>query len=182
MTISITENIQLALTGREHAEQLFGAIDNNRSHLSVFLPWVNNMQTVANVESYLIGCELLYEQKKEVSFVILLDEVAVGRIGLHHWNPPNKTAAIGYWLSHDAEGKGIITLCCKWLIQYGFEQMDLNRIEIKAAVKNRRSQAIPLKFNFTQEGVLRQAEWVNHEFVDLILFSLLKAEWPNPQR
>lgn len=55
--------------------------------------------------------------------------------------------------------------------------MDLNRIEIKAAVKNFKSQAIPEKLNFKKEGILRQAEFVNNEFIDLFIYSILKNEW-----
>ncbi|MEO6949604.1 MAG: GNAT family protein, partial [Ginsengibacter sp.] len=58
-----------------------------------------------------------------------------------------------------------------------FQKIGLNRIEIKAAVRNLKSQAIPIKLNFKKEGVLRQAEFVNNEFIDLFLYSILKEEW-----
>lgn len=66
---------------------------------------------------------------------------------------------------------------CKRLITYGFEELGLNRIEIKAAVENLKSQAIPEKLNFKKEGILRQAEFVNEKFLDLTLYSLLKEEY-----
>ena len=55
--------------------------------------------------------------------------------------------------------------------------MNLNRIEIKASLKNFKSQAIPTRLNFRKEGVLRQAEFVNNEFIDLFLYSMLKDKW-----
>ena len=55
--------------------------------------------------------------------------------------------------------------------------MLLNRIELKTAVKNLKSQAIPNKLNFKKEGILRQAEFVNNEFVDLYIYSMLKEDW-----
>lgn len=176
MILTINDNITLELTSQKHAADLFEAVNNNREHLSRFLPWVGNMKTVDDFTRYLQHCELLYQQKTEVSFVIFFEGKAAGRIGLHYIHPHNKVAAIGYWLSKEYEGKGIILRSCKAIIQYGFETLALNRIEIKAAVENIRSQAVPEKLHFTREGLLRQAEWVNGEYLDLYLYSLLKNE------
>jgi ribosomal-protein-serine acetyltransferase len=177
MTIAIDNNLELQLTNQSQAEALFFAIDNNRGHLYAFLPWVSQMQTISDFRNYISSSEVLIAEQKEVSFAISYDEKIVGRIGLHHLNMMNKNGSIGYWLIKEAEGKGIITKCCKALINYGFDELQLQRIEIKAAVNNVRSQAIPVKLNFTREGVLRQAEFVNNEFLDLVLYSLLRSEW-----
>lgn len=177
ITIAIDENIKLELTAAKHARGLYDAVKANRKHLSQFLPWVGNMQSLADFRQYIETCETLYRQGKEVSFVILLNEVAVGRIGLHHVNPDNKNASIGYWLMKEAEGKGIIIRSCRKLITYGFDELHLHRIEIKAAVQNVKSRAIPEKLNFKKEGVLRDAELVNGVYLDLILYSMLRDEW-----
>ena len=103
----------------------------------------------------IFNCELLYGEKKEVSFVIILNNKTVGRIGLHHLNLQNKIAAVGYWLTKEAQGKGIIYQSCRKLIDYGFNELGLNRIEIKCAFENYKSQAIPEKFNFQKEGIMR---------------------------
>ena len=71
-----------------------------------------------------------------MSFVIFFNKNAIGRIGLHHLNMDNKTGAIGYWITKDAQGKGIITKSCKKLIIFGFKEIGLHHIEIKAAVKS----------------------------------------------
>lgn len=179
MIIEIDEQVRLELTAQKHAQPLYDAVDNNREHLSEFLPWVNSMQSVDDFTAYITACETLYEEKRDVSFVIILNETAVGRIGLHYINPQNKSAAIGYWLAKQAEGRGIITRACKQLITYGFTELGLHRIEIKAAATNFKSAAIPEKLNFKKEGVLREAEWVNNQFLDLNLYSMLRTEWKN---
>lgn len=177
MTIIIDDNIQLEPTAIKHANELYEAVDKNRQHLSEFLPWVSKMQSAADFQQYIENCEALYRQKKEISFVVLLDHEAVGRIGLHHLNMENKSGSIGYWLTKNAEGKGIIINSCKRLINYGFGQLGLHRIEIKAAINNVKSQSIPRKLNFTKEGILREAELVNGVYLDLALYSILRQEW-----
>lgn len=175
MNIAIDEDLRLEQTAQKHAKALWEAVDANREHLAEFLPWVGSMQSVDDFKNYISTCEQLYREKKEVSFVILYRKKIVGRIGIHHINVANKTGAIGYWLAKDAEGNGIITRSCKWLIEYGFNELNLHRIELKAAVDNHKSQAIPQKLNFTKEGIMRQAEWVNGKPVDLVLFSLIRG-------
>lgn len=177
MTINISEKIKLELTSKKHSEALFTVVDNNREHLSVFLPWVNNMKSVGDFGNYINNCELLYRQSKDVSFVIIYNEQPVGRIGLHQINLQNKNASIGYWLTKAVEGKGIITNSCKQIVAYGFKELGLHRIEIKAASENFKSQAIPEKLGFKKEGILREAELVNNKFLDLYVYSILKTEW-----
>jgi len=177
MIIIIDTNLKLELTTAHHAEGLFEAVDKNRGHLSTFLTWVGSMKSVADFKNYISNCEQLYQEKKEVSFAIIFNGTVAGRIGLHHINLQNKNASIGYWLTKDAEGKGIIIRSCKKLIDYGFQELGLHRIEIKAAVENKRSQAIPQKLNFKKEGILRGAELVNGSFLDLVLYSILRNEW-----
>ncbi len=177
MTILIDENLQLELLSKKHSRYLYDAIDKNRTHLSEFLPWVGYMQSQADLDNYIEKCGILFDQKEEISFAIIWENRPVGRIGLHHLDHQNKHASIGYWLTKNAEGKGIITKSCRKLIDYGFTEIGLNRIEIKCALNNIKSQAVPKRLHFTKEGILRGAEYVNNRFTDLILYSKLRSEW-----
>lgn len=177
MTLVIDDHISLELTSPGHAEGLFESVNKNREHLSRFLPWVDKMRSTDDFKKYIEYCEMQYLQKTDVSFVIMVNNKTAGRIGLHYIHPQNKTGAIGYWLAKEFEGQGIITRACESIIQYGFEELQLHRIEIKAAVKNIRSQAIPEKLHFKKEGILREAEWVNNEYLDIVLYSMLRPEW-----
>ena len=177
MRIEVDEYIRLELTNEAQIHGLFDAIDKNREHLAAFLPWVNHMQSIDKFAAYIKQAEVLIAEGNELSFAIIANEVIVGRIGLHHINRSNRSGSIGYWLTKEAEGKGIILRSCKALISYGFGEMQLHRIEIKAAFQNLRSQAVPKALNFTREGVLRQAEFVNNEYLDLVVYSLLHDEF-----
>lgn len=176
MTIIIDQDVTLELTAEKHAAGLYKAIDENRAYLSEFLSWVSSMQSEEDINSYIRSCQALCREGKEVSFVILIANVPVGRIGLHHLDLLNKNGAIGYWITENAQGKGIVTRACKVLLDYGFKELGLRRIEIKAATENLKSQAIPVKLGFFREGILRQVELLNGRFLDLVLFSLLNDD------
>lgn len=177
MKLIVDENIALERTSLAYVSELFQIIQSNRSFLSEFLPWVEVMVKEEDFKAYILNAIIKNEEDYEHSFTILYQGEAVGRIGLHHINHPNKVAAIGYWIDKDQNGKGIVIKSCKRLIAYAFEDLNLNRIEIKAAVENLKSQAIPQKLNFQKEGVLREAEFVNQKYLDLTLYSLLKKEY-----
>lgn len=177
MTINIDQNIRLERTAEKHAIGLYYAVEANRVHLSKFLPWVSDIQSSADYIAYIKNCEVLFAENKEISFVILLNEVPVGRIGLHYLNLQNKNAAIGYWITEKAQGKGIIIRSCRAVMSYGFQELGLRRIEITAATINLKSRAVPEKLGFQKEGVMRQVELVNGEFLDWVLYSMLNTEW-----
>lgn len=48
----------------------------------------------------------------------------------------NQKTEIGYWLSEKFQHKGIVTHSCKALIDFAFSEMNLHRIQLKAATKN----------------------------------------------
>jgi ribosomal-protein-serine acetyltransferase len=79
-----------------------------------------------------------------------------GCIGLHGYDWSNKKTSIGYWLGAEYQGKGIMTSTCKAIIDYIFNELKLNRVEIRAAVSNAKSRAIPERLGFVQEGIVRQ--------------------------
>jgi len=177
MRIPVSESIVLELIDHHHAEPLFKVVDNNRTHLREWLPWVDYMRSVEDFSRYITLCKKKHQDKIELGFVIMGGDALVGRIGLHYFDHNNKICSIGYWMDEQHTGKGIITNACKKLIHYAFTDLGFNRIEIKCGVGNTKSAAVPERLGFTREGVLRQGEWVNGNFIDLNLYSLLKSEY-----
>jgi ribosomal-protein-alanine N-acetyltransferase len=70
-----------------------------------------------------------------------------------------------------------MTEAVKPILQYGFEQMNLNRIEACTGPENVASIKILQKFGFKQEGYLRQHYYGKDQIYDSLIFSLLKAEY-----
>jgi ribosomal-protein-serine acetyltransferase len=175
--LRVDETIVLHLLDYHHAETLYQLVRTNRLHLREWLPWVDHMRSIDDFRKYINSSKQRYAGHTEIGYVILANYVIIGRIGLYNIDVFNKSASIGYWLDKEWEGKGIITRSCKAVIDEAFKRLKLNRIEIRAAVENFKSQAIPKRLGFKQEGIIRQGEFVNNQFVDLYVFSMLKEEW-----
>ena len=177
MKIQVDETTSLEFLEEIHTESLLNVVNANRSYLREWLPWVDQMQTVANFAYYISDTKKRAAEKTDFSYAIIMDKNIVGRIGLHHINHQNRIGEIGYWLADGLQGRGIMHECCKAIINHAFKELGINRIEIKCATGNNKSRAIAEKLQFKQEGILRQAELLNGKLIDLYLYALLKEEW-----
>jgi ribosomal-protein-alanine N-acetyltransferase len=101
----------------------------------------------------------------------------VGTCGYCTWDRQHHHAEIGYDLWPDYWGQGLMPEAIGALIRYGFEEMDLNRIQATTHTENQRSQRVLAKLGFQKEGVLREFYCRDGIYNDQVLFSLLRSEW-----
>jgi ribosomal-protein-serine acetyltransferase len=178
--IPVRDGLELRLRSETDAEAFFGLTDKNRGYLRRWLPWVDATVTVEDTRKYIRSVIERFEKREGIDLGIWYDGQWVGSIGFHYWDKSNRKDTVGYWLAEDFQGKGIITDAVRALVAYGFQTMDLNRIEILCAVENARSRAVPERLGFKNEGVTRECEWLYDHFVDPVTYSLLRSEWkPN---
>lgn len=158
------------------ADAIFNIIDVERETLKVWLPFVEYTRHVGNTMSFIRSLSEGPIERRDLVFTIQYQGKIIGLMGLKGTDWTNQKTEIGYWLSEKHQGKGIATKCCKRLIHFAFEAMGLNRIQIKAATLNHKSQQIPKRLGFTFEGTERDGELLLTGFTDLAVYSLLKAE------
>jgi ribosomal-protein-serine acetyltransferase len=159
------------------ARALFALVDVNRDRLRRWLPWPDANLTVLESRAFILHVRGKARLGVAHSFGLWWKGDLVGVVGFNWIDLPNRSAAIGYWLAESAEGHGLMTAAVSALVRHGFRALKLNRIEIRAGVRNRRSRAIPERLGFRHEGTLRQAEWVNSRYVDHAVYGMLAGEW-----
>jgi len=108
---------------------------------------------------------------------IWIDEQIAGGLSLENIDPMHRRAMIGYWLSYEHEGQGLMTAAVRAIIDYGFGERALATLSLRAATDNKRSRAVAERVGMRYEGVLRQREWLYDHFVDHASYSLLASEW-----
>lgn len=102
----------------------------------------------------------------------------IGWCGYHTWYTPHQRAEIGYTIFDEAHrGKGYMSETLPPVIRYGFEQMNLNRIEAFTSHENEVSKKLLLTNGFLQEGVLREHYKTSEGITDSVLFALIKTDW-----
>lgn len=97
----------------------------------------------------------------------------LGIIGYYRMQPENYRAEIGYMLSPDFHGKGIIPEAVNALLKYGFENLKLHSIEAVIDPENYASEKVLQKCGFVKEAHLREAEFWEGKFLDKVIYSLL---------
>lgn len=101
----------------------------------------------------------------------------IGTCGFLAYEQEHHRTELGYDLSSAYWGKGIMKEVASCVIQFGFEQMKLNKIEAKIEPDNQASIRLVEKLGFVQEGLLRQHEYEHGAYVDLAIFALLQSEY-----
>lgn len=175
--IRVDNDISLRLRKIEDAHELFDFTQRNRNFLKEFLGWLDFTKTVDDSLSFINDCNQGYTKGISLNLSIFYNKKMVGSIGFNLIDNHNKIAEIGYMLDEKLNGKGVMTKSCIALINYGFTVLKLNRIVIKAGEKNLKSRAIAERLNFSQEGILEQAEFLYDHYVNLVVYAMLKENW-----
>ena len=104
-------------------------------------------------------------------------EQIIGRCGLHNWNEEHRRAEIGYVMNDEEfKRKGLMSEAVAAILEFGFTQLNLNRIDAMVGAGNTASLRIIEKSGFVKEGVLRQHVLLAGKFEDSILYSKLLSE------
>jgi ribosomal-protein-serine acetyltransferase len=145
--LEIAEGSHLRLLVRSDAEELHRLIEANRPYLSRWLPWAAG-QTIEHTVDFIGRSREQLTANDGFQAALIVDEELVGVVGYHgvDWN--NRRTAIGYWLSEERQGRGTMTAAVRLLTEHALSVWELNRVEIRAAVENRRSRAIPERLGF----------------------------------
>ena len=160
-----------------NAPPLFALVEANRARLRRWLPWPDANRSVVDSRAFILRVRALARLGAGHSYGLWWKGRLVGVAGFIWIDAANRSAAIGYWLAKEVEGHGLMTLAVAALLRRGFRALKLNRIEIRAGVRNRRSRAIPERLGFRHEGTLRQAERLADRWVDHAVYGLLASEW-----
>jgi ribosomal-protein-serine acetyltransferase len=173
----IDENQFLERLSLAHIEAIFCAINQNRKFLRKWLPFVDFTNKIADTERFVKSILEKPVSIRDEVFVIWYKHEFAGLIGFKDADRINDKIEIGYWLIEKLTGKGIATVAVRKMVNLAFRNMEMNRIQIRCGVGNKKSSAIPRRLGFSFEGVERNGERHNHSYIDLEVFSLLKREW-----
>lgn len=104
-------------------------------------------------------------------------EQFVGSAGLHRWDREAHVAELGCDIAYPFWGQGYGQEAMRRIIEFGWEQMKLNRIEADVVKGNIRSIHVLEKLGFRKEGMLRQRVLKGGKYYDVYLFGLLRKEY-----
>jgi ribosomal-protein-serine acetyltransferase len=166
----------LRLLEEADAQELYEVIEANREHLARWMPWAAG-QTLEDTLAFIRRTREQLADKDGFQTAVIEGDRIVGVVGFHPVSWQHRSTSIGYWLAESAQGRGTMTHAVRALVDHALRTWRLHRVEIRAAVENTRSRAIPERLEFTQEGVARAAELIDDRYLDQAVYSMLAGDW-----
>lgn len=120
----------------------------------------------------------------DYTFALYLKETGdlIGMMGIHR-NVRHNRAEIGYWVGKAYWGNGYATEACQRIVRFGFDELDVNRVEASYFVGNEASRRVMEKAGMVFEGIkpqfFRRTNESNHydQYVDVGFCGLLRQDW-----
>lgn len=101
----------------------------------------------------------------------------IGMCGYNYWIRQDQRASLGYDLAYAHWGQGVMPEALRAIIGFGFQHMELHRVEADVSADNPNSVRVLEKLGFQFEGRLREQYRDDTGFHDLLLYSLLRHEF-----
>lgn len=134
-------------------------------------------KSIADAMDEISWYQSIFENKTGIRWGITLKGRVIGSCGFHNQVSHHSRTEIGFELSREYWGQGIAREAIGVILKYGFEHMELNRIEALIEPPNLSSQKLVEKQGFVREGLLRQYEYTSGKFDDLYMYSMLKQDF-----
>ena len=169
---------------------LLGDLVRLRPRESEDLPRINEMfndpdvlagLTIAFPQS-MAGIRDWFEQTRtrddQVTFVIETPAgESIGICSLEAIDARSRTSTLGIWIGKAYWDTGYGTDALRLLCRFGFQQMNLQRIQLWVYEENRRARRVYERVGFRHEGVARRGQFVGGRNVDVLLMGLLNDEF-----
>ncbi|WP_021167775.1 Spermidine N(1)-acetyltransferase [Sporomusa ovata DSM 2662] len=142
-------------------------------------PLILRSSFVSNEEHRMWYQNLLVDPSKIV-FAIheKSSDIYIGNTGFYNYSCEHKRAE--FWIligEPEFWGKGFGFSTLRLMLQYGFQELSLNKICILVSVKNSPAIRLYQRCGFFTEGILRKHYYIKNEYIDVYSMSLLRVEY-----
>ena len=170
-----TDRLILRKTTPGDAEAVFAYASD--PEVTRYVIWETH-RSIEDSRAFLDLATSKYESGGEPDWGIVYkgDHRFVGTCGIVSWEPHHARAELGYALSRDYWGRGLMAEAVCAMISFGFNKMNLNRIEARCIAENVASARVMEKAGMIYEGTLRQRELIKGEHRDIKVYSVLRDE------
>ncbi len=143
-----------------------------------YLAWEHH-RSIAFTKNYTKFLQKQYKDGLYFDWAVTLKETGkmIGTCGFTSITTEHSRAEIGYVLSPHFWGQGIAYEAASAVVRFGFEQMDLHRIEAKFMIGNDASEKVMQKLGMQKEGVFRDYMFVKGSYRDICFYSITAEEY-----
>lgn len=171
-----TENLILRQISLDDDHEVFEIRSNPETMKFIPRPLA---ETIEDAQKFIGECNSSIEKNDLINWAIAKreDNKLIGMIGFFRLQPENFRGEIGYILNPNFHGKGIMKEATDEALKYGFEKLNFHSIEAVIDPRNNASERILQKTGFTKEAHFKENFFYNGEFLDSVIYSLLKSNY-----
>jgi len=120
-----------------------------------------------------------YDRQEAIRWGVTFQDTdrVIGTCSFHRFGPGYHRVEAGYELNRSFWGQGVMFEAMSAVVAYGFDDLNLHRIEAIIDILNERSKELLLRLGFSYEGNLRQRFYMHGQFEDEYYYGLLRDEW-----
>ena len=156
-----------------------------KEDLPFFTEWNNDPAYAGEFDPFeqrsLAECEKWFAGLRPEEKWFIVEKMDGTKIGQIICSPKGPHYSIGYRIIPNERNKGFCTEAVKIAVDHLFESTDIVRVESEANLKNVASIKVLEKAGFTKEGLIRKSVFINGEWKDGALYSILRDEWKEPK-
>jgi len=129
-------------------------------------------------EEWISGHKSDFESEKGVHLAIILKctRELIGAVGLLIEKKFNR-AELGYWIGKDCWNQGYCTEAARAIVEYGFSQLELNKITSSHFLRNPASGKVMRNIGMKKEGFRKEHVIKWNKYEDLVIYAILRKEW-----
>ncbi len=139
-------HVELVLPETWQAEELYQQLQKNKEQFSKWLKWAGNINSAKKEAESIKTFQQKMVDGIAFNLVFLIDNQPAGMLDLHCLN--KSSGEVGYWLAGDFQHLGIMTKSVKMLVQYAFDQLNLDYLILRTAPNNFASQNVAKRTGF----------------------------------
>lgn len=170
----VDDEVSLALVHESFAAHYAQLVTEQLPYLTQWLAWPAHCQTEQDFRLFIQRSLHDYADGKSMTCAILYNGDIIGNCSFNSINHDTKCVEVGYWVSQHHQGKGIATRVVQALTHIAFDQYQMEKVQLSAAVDNHASRAVATRCGMTLEGILSHQENIDGRLLSHAIYGLLK--------
>jgi ribosomal-protein-serine acetyltransferase len=178
---TVADEFELHPLSIRDSTELFVIIDRDRDYLAQWQNWPDTIRSVRDMRRLIYYSQQKTVQSNGFDMSIWRRGRIAGKIGLVYIDWGARRTEFGYWLAKPFQGRGLVTQACHVLLNHTFNSLNLRRVDIRCALGNARSRAIPQRLGFQYRGVIPHPVMIRGMLHKEGLYTMTAGQWRQQQ-
>jgi ribosomal-protein-serine acetyltransferase len=175
--VMVGEGVRLRPFRPGDAAAVLEAVVESGAGLSRYETWAHPGFTLQDAEEY-VGWWIKSRGTGAAHYFAIEGPAGrfLGACGLSGIDRAHRCAGVGFWVRSSASGRGVASEAARLVVEFAFEHLGLERVEVMAAVDNAASRRVAEKIGAQREGVLRRRLVLQGEPTDVVLYAVVRGD------